>query len=188
MAAIGPARSFVAVALCAQLAHGVLYQSVLPRAGSHGYFNWYLPALTVAVVAGLVALPASIAAGAGRRSFSSLLPGRRTGRARCAVVRLAFASGVYVLVQESLERSAELGGVQVASFGLLAWLTLALALVVAAAAVVGLERTIADLVVSLTRTPLPRAEATTWVPVEDVVRRRRPLTVHGALRAPPLTV
>jgi hypothetical protein len=186
VAAIGLARSFVAIALCAQLAHAVLYQSVLPRTGPHGYFSWYLPSLTAAVVVALVALPASIAAGAlGRRR--SLLPERRPGRAFRDVCRLAVVSGAYYFVQESLERSAESGSFRFVGLGALSWLTLVLVLIVAAVAVVALERTLADLVVHLSRVRLPRAGTTRWARLSTTGGRRRPLTVHGALRAPPLT-
>lgn len=183
-------RSFVALALCAQLAHGVLYQSVLPRTGAHAYFSWYLPVLAAAVVAALVALPASVAADGlrGSRSFASLLPERRAGHAVRDVARLALASAMYFLVQESIERSAELGGFQVAHFGVLAWLVMALALLVAAASVVALERTLADLVVRRARPRLPRSSGTSWSRTRGIVLRRRPLAVHGGLRAPPLTV
>ena len=183
------ARSFVAVALCAQLAHAVLYQSVLPRTGPHAYFSWYLPALTAAVVAALVALPAS-ARETGvevRRSSVSLLPARRAGRAVGDVCRLALASGVYFLVQESLERTAESGSFRFAGLSALSWLTLALTLAVAAVAVITLEHTLADLV-RPARPRLPRAARTQWTTIPATGARLRPLTVHGALRAPPVTV
>ena len=189
-AVIRLARSFVAVALCAQLAHAVLYQSVLPRTGPHAYFSWYLPALTAAVIAALVALPASVRERGveARRSLGSLLPERRPGRAVGDVCRLALASGVYFLVQESLERTAESGSFRFVGLGALSWLTLALALAVAALAVVTLERTLADLVVRFGRPRLPRAVKTQWTTTPATGARPRPLTVHGALRAPPLTV
>jgi hypothetical protein len=182
-------RSFVAVALCAQLAHDVLYQSVLPRTGAHAYFSWYLPVLAAAVMAALVALPASVADRLrGSRSFASLLPERRPGNAVRDVVRLALASALYFVVQESLERSAELGSFHVASFGALAWLVLVLALLVAAASIVALERRLADLVVRRTRPRLPRSSGISWSRTRKIGERPRPLAVHGGLRAPPLTV
>jgi hypothetical protein len=190
-AVIGLGRSFVAVALCAQLAHGVLYQSVLPRTGAHAYFSWYLPVLAAAVMAALVALPASVAADGlrGSRSFASLLPERRPGHAVRDVVRLALASALYFVVQESLERSAELGSFHVASFEPLAWLVLLLALLVAAASIVALERTLADLVVRRTRPRLPRSSGISWSRTREIgAARPRPLAVHGGLRAPPVTV
>jgi hypothetical protein len=185
---IGLARSFVAVALCAQLAHAVLYQSVLPRSGPHGYFSWYLPAVAAAVVAALAALPSSSASVSGRRrSFATLLPERRPGRAVHDVVRLALASGVYFLIQESLERIGEPGIFHLASLSPLAWLALVLALVVSAVAVVALERTLVDLVVRLAEPRILRAVATRWPRLRHDGPRPRPLTIHGALRAPPLT-
>jgi hypothetical protein len=183
-------RSFVAVALCAQLAHGVLYQSVLPRTGAHAYFSWYLPVLAAAVVAALAALPASVAADGtrGSRSLAALLPERRPGRAARDVLRLAIASAVYFVVQESLEHSAELGSFQVARVGALAWLVLVLALLVAAASVVALERTLSELVVQRVPPRTPRSSGTSWPSGREIGARPRPLAVHGGLRAPPLTV
>jgi predicted outer membrane lipoprotein len=184
------ARSFVAVALCAQLAHAVLYQSVLPRTGPHAYFSWYLPALTAAVVAALVALPVSVRERGeeARRSIVLLLPQRRAGRAVGDVWRLALASGVYFFIQESLERTAESGSFRFVGLSALSWLTLALTLVVAAFAVITLEHTLADLVVRPDRRRLPRAARTQSTTIPATGPRPRPLTVHGALRAPPLTV
>jgi hypothetical protein len=187
---IGLGRSFVAVALCAQLAHGIVYQSVLPRTGAHAYFSWYLPVLAAAVMAALVALPASVDADGlrGSRSFASLLPERRAGHTVRDVARLALASALYFLVQESLERSAELGGFHVATLGTLSWLALVLALLVAAASVVALERTLADLAVRHARPRVRRSAGVSWSRTREIGARPRPLAVHGGLRAPPVTV
>jgi hypothetical protein len=184
-------RSFVAVALCAQLAHGVLYESVLPRAGAHGYLSWYVPLLAVAVAAAIALIPASATTrptGA-RRSFTSLLPEREPGRAVRDVFRLTVASGCYLLVQESVERTLASGGFGIAGFSALGWIALVLALFAAATGVVALERTLAVIVVRRSREtfrhrPMPvlRHSALGMRP------RLSPLAVHGALRAPPLTV
>ena len=179
------------MALCAQLAHGVLYESVLPRAGAHAYLSWYVPLLAVAVAAAIALIPASAGTpGAGsRRSVVSLLPERRPGRALRDVVRLAVAAGCYLLVQESVEQSLATGGFHVAGFTALGWVALALALVAAATGVVAFERTLTELVVRRARPAHGRRETGTLSPRAIVVRPRlRPLAVHGALRAPPLTV
>jgi hypothetical protein len=184
-------RSFVAVALCAQLAHGVLYESVLPRAGAHGYLSWYLPLLGVAVAAAIALVPSSagVSASGGRRSLAALLPERRPGRAVRDVFRLTAASGCYLLVQESLERTFAGGGLHVAGFSALGWIALVLALVAAATGVVAVERTLVELAVRrVSGAGSRRASSTHWSRTAAVRTRLRPLAVHGALRAPPLTV
>jgi hypothetical protein len=189
---MGFGRSIVAAALCAQLAHAIVYGSVLPSAGSHGYLVWYVPALAVVSVAALVLVPASIAASAlasGRRSFGAILPQRQPDRAARDVFRLALSSAAFFLVQESLERTAETGGIQVATFAPLTWLILVLALVLAAAAVVAIERTLEGLADRLRTATRPRAMPdSTWTTRTCWVVRPHPLSVHGGLRAPPVTV
>jgi hypothetical protein len=185
-------RSCAAVALCAQLAHVALYGSVLPHVGAHGYLGWYLPVLAVTAAVILAALPASLTCGVvanGRRSFGALLPARRHERIVPVVLRLAVASGAYLLLQESFERTAESGSLQAASFSPLTWVGLAFALVLAAAVVVALERSIACLVVRLaTRMRSRGTVESTLLGTMQRLPRLRPLAVHGALRAPPASV
>jgi hypothetical protein len=189
---IGLGRSIVAVALCAQLAHAVVYGSLLPSAGAHGYLVWYVPTLAVVSVAALALVPASIAASAlanGRRSFGAILPRRQPGRAARDVFRLALSSAVFFVVQESVERTAETGGLQVATFAPLTWLILLPVLLVIAAAIIAVERTLEDLAERLGVTARPRATFhPTWTRRACTVARPHPLSVHGGLRAPPVTV
>jgi hypothetical protein len=189
---IGLGRSIVAAAFCAQLAHAVVYGSLLPTAGVHGYLIWYVPTLAVASVVALALVPASIAASAlasGRRSFGAILPERRPGRAARDVFRLALSAAVFFFVQESLETTAETGGIQVATFPPLTLLVLVLVLVLVAAAVVAVERTLEDLAERFGVTARPRARLHwTWTRRVCAVARPHPLAVHGGLRAPPVTV
>jgi hypothetical protein len=184
-------RSFVAVAVCAQLAHGVLYESVLPRAGAHDYLSWYVPTLALAVVAALGLLPLTLerhVAGSGGRSLARVLPERIPGRAARDIARLTIASAGYLFVQETFERTSLSGTLRVASFSPLAWIAIALALVLAATVVVALERTLTAIV--LGRTFLPRwpvQRSAGRRSVGQTVIRRRPQAVHGGLRAPPVT-
>jgi hypothetical protein len=189
---IGLGRAIVAAALCAQLAHAVVYGSFLPTAGAHGYLSWYVPGLALVSVAALLLVPGSIAANAlttGRRSFGAILPERHPGREARDVVRLALASGVVFLVQESVERTAEAGGIRVATFAPLSFLVVALALVLAAAAVVAAERTLEELAERLCVTARPSGVLdSTWTRRACAQARPVPLSVHGGVRAPPVTV
>ena len=189
---IGLGRALVAAALCAQLAHAVVYGSLLPTAGEHGYLTWYAPALGVVSLAALLLVPGSIAASAlstGRRSFRAVLPERRAGRAARDIVRLALASGAFFLIQESVERTAETGSIRVATFAPLSFLVLALALVLAAVVVVAAERTLEELAERFCVTARPSAmRDSTWTRRVCAIARPGPLSVHGGLRAPPVTV
>jgi hypothetical protein len=189
---IGVGRATVAAALCAQIAHAAVYGSLLPTAGAHGYLIWYVPTLTVVSGAALLFVPASIAANAvatGRHTFGAILPERHPGRAARDVVRLALAAGALFLVQESAERTVETGALRVATFAPLDFLVLALALVLAAVGVVAAERMLEELAGRLGVTPQARAMVTsTWVRRSWTTARPQPLSVHGGVRAPPVTV
>jgi hypothetical protein len=185
-------RALVAMALVAQLAHAVIYGSVFPAGGAHQYFGWYVP-LVVALSAGALALvPVSIAAGAltgGRVSFSTFLPERSPDAALGAVARLAVASALFLLVQESIERSAVSGGLHVATFSPLTLVVAAVVLAVAAATVVAVERTLDGLAERGQVACRPRHVAhRSWSAQVARLPRRRPESTHGGLRAPPLLV
>src|SRR5215831_1871617 len=129
-------RTLVATAFVAQLAHAVIYGSVFPAGGAHQYFGWYVP-LVAALSAGTLALvPVSIAIRAltgGRLSFSTFLPERSPDEALGAVAGLAASSALFLLGQESIERSAVSGGLHVATFSPLTLLVAVVVLAVAAA-------------------------------------------------------
>lgn len=185
-------RALVATALVAQLAHAVIYGSVFPAGGAHHYFGWYVP-LVVALSAGALAIvPVSIAARAvtgGRVSFSSFLPERSPDAPLGAVARLAGSSALFLLVQEAIERSAVAGGLQVETFSPLTLLVAAVVLVVAAATVVAVERTLDGLAGRAEAARRPRRVAhSTWSARVARLPRRRPESTHGGLRAPPLLV
>jgi hypothetical protein len=182
----------VATALCAQLAHAVIYGSVFPAGGAHHYLSWYVP-LVLALSAGALALvPVSIATKVvtrGRVSPVSFLPEREPGDALGDVVRLAGASAVFLLVQESVERSIVDGGLQLATFSPLSVLVGAVVLVVGAATVVALERTLDGLADRPETRRRPRADHhASWSATVARFARTRPQSRHGGLRAPPLTV
>ena len=183
-------RTLVATALVAQLAHAVIYGSVFPAGGAHDYFGWYVP-LVVALSAGALALvPVALATTVltgGRVSLAAFLPERGLEPPLGAVVRLALCSALFLLVQESTERSAVSGGLHVASFSPLTLLVAGIVLAAAAAAVVALERTLDGLAERTETHRGPRRVThSTWSLRAARLPRRRPQSTHGGLRAPPL--
>jgi hypothetical protein len=188
-AVISLGRSLVAAAFCAQIAHAALYGSLEPRTGSHGYLAWYVPLVAVLALVAATVVRGSFATGVlatGRRSFGPVLPRREPGHPVRDVRRLAFASLAFLFAQESLEHAGQ-GGYSFAAFPPLTLLLAGLVLVLAAAAVVAVERTLESLVERLARAQRPRAAhsiAARRLP--RVARRRHPLSLHRGLRAPPL--
>ena len=187
---LGAGRSLLAAALCAQVAHVVLYGSIFPTAGAHEYFRWYIPLVAVLSLCGLALVPVSIAASVltrGRISSTALLPECAPGDAPNAIARLALSSAAFLLLQESIERTAVSGSIQTVTFSPLALLVAGIVLVVAAAAVVALERTLDTLAGRPQPCARPRGSVSArWVARTLRVARRRPESVHGGLRAPPL--
>ncbi len=186
-------RRFVAIALCALVAHAVLYRSVWPRDGAHGYLGWYALVIGALSVAALVFLPLALAAGAlaetdRPRWVSALLPERRAGGATREIARLASLAAGFLVLQETLEHVLEGGAVRpLETFGPSSWLVLAVVLTISAATVVGVQRTVAALVEgsgpAAESTP---AERPAWAATVARIARPRPLALHAALRAPPL--
>lgn len=185
-------RALVATALVAELAHSVIYGSAFPAGDAHHYFGWYVP-LVAALSAGAVALvPVSLATRAltrGRISLSALPteggPESRLG----AVVRLAASSALFLLVQESIERSFVPSAPHVATFSPLVLLVAGLVLASAAATVVAVERMLDGLAEQASTDRRPnRLARQTWSARVGRLPRRRPQSAHGGLRAPPLAV
>jgi hypothetical protein len=185
-------RGLVAAALCAQVTHAVVYGSLVPSSGEHGYLRWYTPLLVALSVGALALVPVSIAAGALARrrvSVAALLPAREAGEGLRDAARLAVTSAVVLLLQESIERSAASGALHIATFSPFTLLVAALVLVVAAGAVVALERTLDALAGSPESGRAPRGSTSApWAAKTARRGRTRPLSSHAALRAPPLAV
>jgi len=97
-------------AVCALGAHALLYESVRPADGVHGYLGWYEPALALAAIA-VVVLIRPVA-------LRSRLPIAEMARG------LASRALVIVLVQESLERSLQVGHPAVVAMTPSGWLVL----------------------------------------------------------------
>jgi hypothetical protein len=185
-------RTLAATALCAQLAHAVIYGSVFPAGGVHRYLTWYVPLVLVLSVGALALVPVSIVTRfltGGRISPASFLPERDPDAALGAVARLALSSAAFLLVQESIERSALADGLHLATFSPLSSIVAAIVLVFAAATVVAVERTLDGLGERTRRIGRVRtAHAEAWSATVAHVARRRPQSSHGGLRAPPQTV
>ena len=190
----------LAIAVCALATHAAVYGSLMPSGGAHRYFAWYAPIITALSVLSLVGLPLALAIGvvAGRDSrvantVASMFPARsREGAALTDVFRLASLALVFLAVQETLERSLSTGTLALASFSPSALLALVIALLIAASVVVLLEQAASSLVEAIARTArsATRApEAARWRSgTSRLLRRIRPLAVHGGLRAPPVAL
>jgi hypothetical protein len=190
------ARQSLSIALCALTAHALAYRSVLPEDGAHGYFAWYAPLVAAFSIAALVgatlALAITFTGGARSRPariLGALLPTRSAdGPATPAVFRLATGALAFLTVQESLERSLSTGGFQLVSLTPSTLLVLVAGVLLTAGVVVLVERVVSSLADAVRRAPekARRPARARWhVGPIATVERRRPLAVHGALRAPP---
>jgi len=198
-------RSFglLPVALCALGGHFVLYRTLSPADGNHAYFGWYEPlvaGLSLASFLLLVVLVlASLAGGEGARARVSpfLVPAveNEVGLALPArTVRLALASGAFLVVQESVERSVAAGHPSPAVFSSGQMLLVLLSLGLLAGIVARVEswcRQLVSLAVRRARQPIviePAPLLARWHVWPSRVRRRNPLADRRGLRAPPLAV
>jgi hypothetical protein len=191
--------TLLAAALGAAAGHAALYGAVLPHAGDHAYLGWYqavIGAAGLAVLAGSLLLTALAASRTGRplaaRLACRLFPAGVAARPLPErVAGLAAASLVWLVVQESLERSISLGrpalamlgpgGLLVAALGALG-LCLAIALV-ERLAVHAAQRFLAA------RPHVARPlDARVRRPAAPQLRRRSPLATRAGLRAPPVPV
>jgi hypothetical protein len=183
------------VAVCALATHALVYRTLWPSDGVHGYFSWYEPVVAVISVASLVGLLGFVAvAWAARLRGRSLHVAARV-HSPAAVATTARSLGAsslgFLLIQESVERSLEAGHPALQVFTPSEWLVL----------LAGLAATSLLLAVGLrlARSVLNRALGSTgvrrqrswrvvlrWSVVTFSLRRPRPLAERFALRAPPL--
>src|SRR4051794_12812559 len=151
------AMRLLPAAICALGAHALLYGSFRPADGVHGYLGWYEPALALAAIAATVLIrPVSL---------RSRLPIGETARG------LVSRALVIVLVQESLERSLQVGHPAVAVMTPSGWLVL----------VAGLAATAFALALAL------RAGQVVFSLFTDVRVRRLPVLIGksvGSVRLP----
>jgi hypothetical protein len=178
--------------VCALVAHAAVYRSLLPGDGPHAYFGWYVP---LVAVASIVSLAAVVAGGFGRgrrvgRLIRFCLPARTTTFSAGTTAALASGGLVFLMVQESLERSVDAGVLTLASFDASMWPILLVVLILAAAAVLAAGRTavvLSDRAVAERRTWVGMARVISRIGAgRDVVRLSALLGMHAGLRAPPL--
>jgi hypothetical protein len=179
-------RRVPAAAVCALAAHTVLYRTLWPSDGVHGYFGWYEPAVAALSVAALVGLAALLVAAALGRPV--ILPTRRRPEPLAAGVRAIGASSLcFLLIQESIERSVQAGQPAFAVFAPSQWLVLLAALAAASLALAVVLRLGQAVVRFVLGAAAPSASARPgWSVVTVAARRPRPLAGRFALRAPPL--
>jgi hypothetical protein len=175
-------RRVIEAAACALAAHALLYRTLLPEDGMHGYFTWYEPAVAFASVLAVAwLLFAVVRAARGRTSGPSSQPFAPT------FGRLFASTFLFLLVQESLEGIVSTGRPAVAMFTPTAVLALAAAAGVVALALVAARCLGRAAVHALLRMRTPRVAhaAQRWHLALAARLRRRPLAERYGLRAPP---
>jgi hypothetical protein len=180
----------VPVAVCALAAHAVLYRSLTPHDGVHGYLGTYeavvglVSLVSFAVVAVAAAWTVTGRATVARRMLAPLpvAPTRRASARRAAL-------GLAVLaMQESAERSVAAGHAQGPGLGVAAWAIAILTVVAASAVLDALARaggTVLRLLEARCGT-IVRPRAVLRSPDGVTPRRRRVLADRHGVRAPPL--
>jgi hypothetical protein len=117
-----------AVAVCALATHALVYRTLWPSDGVHGYFGWYEPAVAVASLASLAGLVGFVAlAYAARRSgrpFGWVATVDSPAPTAATVRSLVTSSLAFLLIQESVERSVEAGHPAFHRFTPFEWLVL----------------------------------------------------------------
>ena len=185
-----------AAALCALATHTLVYRTLRPSDGAHGYFTWYEPviaAVSAAAAAGLLLFV--LVAWLARRHHH---PFRRApiGESRSlpdAARRLGCSALLFLLAQESLERTAEAGRPAVAALTPSQWLVLLLGIAVTSllfASAVHVARRAARRVLG-SRDPGRRVvhgDASGWSVVALRPLRPRPLAERFGRRAPPVVL
>lgn len=159
-------------AVCALGAHAILYWTFRPGDGLHGYFGWYEPGLAVVSLAALLLLRPSW--------LRTRVPIAETAR------RVSTGALLFLLAQESLERSLQSGQPAFAVLTPSQWLVL-LASVAATALALAVALRAGHAVVSLLLRNRPARARTVpgWSIVTVTRGPARPLALRFALRAPP---
>ena len=101
--------ALVRVAVVALATHAVVYRSLLPADGDHGYFGWYAPlvaGLSVAALLGTLGVLLARATGIGGSWVPRVAAiAEPSDGVSVAVSRLAGKALAFLVVQETLERS-----------------------------------------------------------------------------------
>lgn len=162
----------IPAAVCALGAHALLYGTFRPEDGLHGYLGWYEPGVAIlALTVLLVVRPACL---------RNRLPIDETARG------LSLTTLFVLLVQESIERSVQMGHPAFAVMTPSQWLVLLVG-VAATALLLAFALRAGQVVVQLMRPARTRATATVarWSVVTIQRGPARPLAQRFALRAPP---
>jgi hypothetical protein len=185
------------VAVCALATHALVYRTLWPSDGVHGYFGWYEPAVVAMSLASLAGLLGFVAvAWVARHSGRPLRPiarGNSPNTFAATARSLGASSLVFLLVQESVERSVEAGHPALQVFTPSEWLVLLGGLAATSVLLaVGLRLTTVVvgrvLASAPPRAPGHRQPTIGWSVATFVWRRLRPLAERFALRAPPLAM
>ena len=185
-------RGFLRVAVVALAAHAFVYRSFLPADGSHGYFGWYeslvgwlsLLALVLFAAVGVARL-----LGRDPRWLRAVVDEwQPNSRQTLAAGRLAALSVVFLITQETLERSIPARTLVLAQFSPTQWAIILAAAVAVAAAFASLARgygallrAVVESIATGRRQPARSAPSHPDVPAP----RRHPLAAFRGLRAPP---
>jgi len=167
-------------AVCALATHGLVYRSLWPSDGAHGYFAWYEPLVGGLSLASLLAVGGLVLVAA---------RGRRLPPLRLRARSLAYTSLAFLLAQETLERSAALGRIAPPSLSPAQWIVLVAGTAATAVALTAALRAGHAAVrrfLSPPAPPRPRSAPLRWSIVTVAPRRPRPLAARSGLRAPPL--
>jgi len=167
-------------AVCALATHGLVYRSLWPSVGAHGYFAWYEPLVGGLSLASLLAVGGLVLVAA---------RGRRLPPLRLRARSLAYTSLAFLLAQETLERSAALGRIAPPSLSPAQWIVLVAGTAATAVALTAALRAGHAAVrrfLSPPAPPRPRSAPLRWSIVTVAPRRPRPLAARSGLRAPPL--
>jgi hypothetical protein len=196
-----PARRFTialerlpAVAVCALATHALVYRTLWPSDGVHGYFGWYEPVVALASLASLFGLFGLVAlAWVARRRGRPLraAPVGSPGSVAATARSLAASSLAFLLFQESVERSVAAGHPALPVFMPSEWLMFLAGIAVTSALLaVGLRLARAVVGRALGSSPPQgssrRLSTPRWSVLTCNRRRPRPMAGRFALRAPPL--
>jgi len=180
-------------AVVALATHALVYRSFWPADGVHGYFGWYEPAVAAASLAALLGLAGALVAATTCRRSGRPVPWLR---ARTPVPlglrtrRVSSSALLFLLVQESVERSVVDAHPAAPQFAPSQWLALiagiaVLSLLVALLVEAG-EIAMRRIVGASPGGPVRRARVRVgWSVVASPGRRSNPLAERLGLRAPP---
>jgi hypothetical protein len=174
--------------------HALVYRSFWPSDGMHGYFGWYEPAVGIASLVALVGSVLALVVVVAARRAGRPIPSIRTRRSIPLSVRArsaSVASLLFLLTQESLERSVAAGHPAVAQFQPSEWLLLAAGIATVSFLLAGIARACEFVIgraIGVKANPRRRGSVRAFRRPSGTVavRRSHPLANGLGLRAPPL--